>query len=160
MHGSGTETSANEPPLKFQATGAVGSTNTVSSQQWQIVDLSSRAEAIAAGTVRVDASAWFNRVAGEELTDRRFDLRVLAFDGNPADLPARYAGASWIAQQTTTVISTANLWQQAQANLVLPPATRYVLVEIYAYEDVFNDAESAEFTGHYADDISLVLAQP
>jgi hypothetical protein len=146
--------------LKFQATGAVGSTNTLSSQQWQIVDLSGRAEAIGAGTVRVDASAWFNRIAGDELTDRRFDLRLLAFDGSPADLPARYAAASWIAQQTTTVISAANLWQQAQASLELPPATRYVLVEIYAYEDMFNDAEIAEFAGHYADDISLVLAQP
>ena len=79
---------------------------------------------------------------------------------DPADLLARYAAASWIAQQTTTVISTANLWQQAQASLVLPPSTRYVLIEIYAYEDVFNDAESAEFTGHCADEVSLAVVQP
>jgi hypothetical protein len=35
-----------------------------------------------------------------------------------------------------------------------------VLVEIYAFEDVQNDAAGVEFDGHYADDISLVLVQP
>ena len=145
--------------LKFQATGPVGSTNTVFSEQWQIVDVSLVAEDIATGRVRADVAAWFNRVAGGELTDRRFDLRLLAFDGNPADLPARYAAGTWLAQQTGTVLTTGNQWQQATAGFVMPATTRYVLVEVTAYEDIFNDIEGPEFAGHYTDDISLVLTR-
>ena len=51
-------------------------------------------------------------------------------------------------------------WQQVQASLALPPNTTYVLVEIYAFEDQVNDADGAEFAGHYADELSLVLVRP
>lgn len=146
--------------LKFVATGAIGSTNTVASQLWQTVDLRDQTALIAAGGVRADASAWFNRIVVGTTTDRRFDLRLLAFDGNPAEVEARYVAGTWIAQQTATVDSEPFRWQQAQASLVLPPNTAYVLVEIYAFEDVQNDAEGTEFAGHYADEVSLVLVQP
>jgi len=145
--------------LKFQATGATASANTLTSKQWQLVDLSRFAEAIAAGGVRADASGWFNRVDGGASTDRRFDLRVIAFDGSAADLPARYAANSWLAEDTAPLISAANRWQQVSASLVLPPGTTYVLIELCASEDVFNDGASPEFTGHYADDLALVLVQ-
>jgi hypothetical protein len=146
--------------LKFIATGAIGSTNTLASQLWQTVDLRDQTALIAAGGVRADASAWFNRVQLDAATDRRFDLRLLAFDGNPADVGARYVAGTWLAQQTATVDAEPFRWQQVQASLVLPPNTTYVLVEIYAFEDVQNDAAGVEFDGHYADDISLVLVQP
>jgi hypothetical protein len=45
------------------------------------------------------------------------------------------------------------------AQTALPPGTTYLLVEIYAFEDVRNDAVLPEFDGHYADDISLVLVR-
>lgn len=147
--------------LKFVATGNVASTNTVASQMWQLVDLREFATAIAAGDVRADASAWFTRVAGGEATDRRFDLRLLAFDGDPGSVAARYAGAAWIAEQVTSVMPAPGTWQQASVGLTLPPGTTSVLVEVYAYEDVVNDdGEASEFAGHYADDVSLVLTQP
>ena len=115
---------------------------------------------IAAGGVRAEAGAWFNRIVAGTTTDRRFDLRVLAFDGEPAEVAARYVAGTWLAQQTATVDADPFRWQQVQASLVLPPTTTYVLVEIYAFEDVQNDAEGTEFAGHYADDISLVLVRP
>lgn len=146
--------------LKFIATGAVGSTNTVASQLWQAVDLRAYASAIGGGSARVDGTAWFNRIVAGTATDRRFDLRLLAFDGNPADAGARYAAGTWLAQQTATLDSEPFRWQQVQASLVLPPNTGYVLVEIYAFEDVQNDADGTEFAGHYADDVSLVLVRP
>jgi hypothetical protein len=146
--------------LKFLATGEQASTRLLTSQLWQVVDLQPWRSQIAAGTVSVDASAWFNRVAGSATTDRRFDLRILAFDGSPADLPARYVSNSALAVAASTVDSVGLRWQPARLQLPLPAATRYVLVEIYAYEDVVNDGQSPEFDGHYADDVWLTLNLP
>lgn len=143
--------------LKFIATGNASSTNTVASQQWQIVDMSAFDSLIAAGRARADASVWFNRVVGTASTDRRFDLRLLAFDGLTSELPNRFAAGSWLAQQTTSLTTGGAQWQQALASMVLPPGTRYVLFEIYAYEDVSNEGTTAEFDGHYADDAALVM---
>lgn len=145
--------------LRFDATGNVGSTNTFASQQWQIVNVSAQAADIAAGRVRADASAWFNRVAGDPDTDRRFDIRLLAFSGSGAALPAAYSAGSQLAVQAGTILSNDNAWQQATAVMTLPAGTTLLLVEIYAYEDVANEGTSPELAGHYADDISLVLTR-
>ena len=144
--------------LSFTYTGTnPNASNLQSSQQWQLVDVRSLATDIAAGRVRADGSVWFNRALGNEATDRRFDLRLIAFDGEASTVPARYSTSAWLAVQATSVFTVANQWQQAQAGLVLPPDTSFVLVEIYAYEDVANDVTGFEFSGHYADDASLVL---
>lgn len=144
--------------LKFLATGNAGSAALVSSQQWQIVDLSALTAQLRSGRMQADAGVWFHRVAGDAGPDRRFDLRLLAFAGSPAELPARYAAGDWLAERTTTVITGGETWQQALATLRLPPTTGYLLFEIYAFEDVANDATD-EFAGHYADDASLVLME-
>lgn len=146
--------------LKFVSTAQQASATLVSSQMWQIVDLQAWSTAIDAGGVSVDASAWFNRVTGGPNTDRRFDLRVLAFDTTDAGVPTRYQANSAMAVQAASVNTTGAAWQQASLSLVLPPQTRVVLVEIYAYEDVLNDAVAPEFDGHYADDVMLQLRLP
>ena len=143
--------------LKFQATDAQPGPDTLTGQQWQVVDLGQFAAAIAAGGVRAEALAWFNRVAGDERTDRRFDLRVMAFDGSPGDLPERYLASNWLAEDTAPLVSAGDRWQKVGASLPLPPGTTYMLVEISVSEDVSNDADAPEFAGHYADDISLML---
>ncbi len=146
--------------LKFVSTGQQAAAALVSSQMWQIVDLRNWSAAIDAGGVRVDAGAWFNRVTGGPNTDRRFDLRVLAFDTTDASVPMRYQANGALAVQAATVSTAGAAWQQASLSLVLPPLTRVVLVEIYAYEDVLNDAQAPEFDGHYADDVVLTLTVP
>lgn len=148
--------------LHFQATGGVGSTNTVASQQWQIVDVSALRADIDAGRVRADAGAWFNRVVGGASTDRRFDLRLHAYSGLPTQLPASYVNPAGVrlAERVASLDSIGAVWQQASLSLALPPGTTYLLVEINAFEDVRNDDGAvAEFDGHYADDISLVLVR-
>lgn len=146
--------------LKFVATGPTASATLVSSQLWQVVDLSAWSAEIARGDVQADASAWFHRVLGGAGTDRRFDLRVLAFDGPLSEVPTRYAANAALAVQAAVVDTTGAAWQQAALTLRLPPGTRHVLVEIYAFEDVRNDAVLPEFDGHYADDVALVLRRP
>ena len=143
--------------LKFLATGALPGSATLTSSLWQVVDLVTFSKAIAQGGVQASAGAWFNRIDAGELTDRRFDLRLLAFDGSPGDLLARYGSSTWLAEQTAALISAPNQWQRVGVSMLLPAQTSYVLVEIYASEDVFNDTEAPEFAGHYADDMSLVL---
>lgn len=144
--------------LRFLSTGNTGAASALqSSQQWQLVDVRELAADIGAGRVRADAGAWFNRVPGTETTDRRFDLRVIAFDGDASTVPARYGSSAWLAIQAASVTTAGNQWQEAQTSLVLPPGTTWLLVEVYAFEDVLNDATGAEFSGHYADDASLVL---
>jgi hypothetical protein len=149
-----------ESMLKFQATAAGSSVHALTSRQWQVVELDEHTAAIAGGGVRVKSSAWFNRVAGDEFTDRRFDLRVMAFDGSPAELPARYDASAWLAEATGPLLSRADQWQRVGVELALPAGTTYLLVEICASEDMFDDGEGAEFDGHYADDLSLVLLAP
>lgn len=145
--------------LKFIATADVPSTNNLTSQRWQIIDVSAYRADIDATRVRADASAWFNRVIGNGFTDRRFDLRLHAFSGSPSQLPVSYVNPAGVrlAELTVSVDTTGNNWQQAVLQLALPAGTTYLLVEIYAYEDVRNDAVLPEFDGHYADDISLML---
>ncbi len=143
--------------LKFGDTGTGPSPTLVSCQQWQVVDLGPYAAEIAAGHVRATASIWCNRVAGDETTDRRFDLRVIAFGGSPATIAADYAASAWLDLGATTLSSAGAQWQSLDVGLTLPPTTTYVLVEVYAYEDVVNDATSPEFAGHYADDAVLMV---
>lgn len=145
---------------RFVATGAISSTNTVAGQMWQLVDLRAWADRIDAGGVRADGRAWFNRVVGHAATDRRFDLRLLAFDGAATEVPARYAANTALAQRTVTLDSLALQWQRVDAQLALPVGTRWLLFEIYAFEDVRNDNDPPEFDGHFADDTELVLVRP
>lgn len=143
--------------LKFQAVGpSGGSAANLACQQWQLVDLSAFAAPIDAGKVRLDASIYFNRISGDGGTDQRFDMRILAFSGAPASFPASYPPPAGQIRGTQ-LASTGTTWQKVDVTFdVLPVATRYVAVEIYAYEDVVDDV-SNEFHGHYADDASLVL---
>jgi hypothetical protein len=57
------------------------------------------------------------------------------------------------------VIAPARQWVRAQRTFTVPPGTRYLVVEIYAFENRVNDATLPEFPGHYADDVSLVLTR-
>jgi hypothetical protein len=75
-------------------------------------------------------------------------------------LARRYPANDFLAQVTTTLTSEANTWQRVDTSMTLPAGTRFVLVEIYAFEDVANDSVLPEFVGHYADDISLMLDLP
>jgi hypothetical protein len=147
--------------LQFVATGVSGPGATaVASEQWQIIDLTSRAGLIDSGRVRADASAWFSREVGDSATDTRFDVRLLAFAGTPSDFPASYAnpaGVKLLDLPASVLVTTPNAWQQASTGAVLPSGTRYLVVSVYAFENVEDDAVAPEFDGHYVDDTSLIL---
>jgi len=50
-------------------------------------------------------------------------------------------------------------WRHAAATMDLPPGTRFIAINVYASENVTNDATFPELHGHYADDASFVLSR-
>lgn len=71
--------------------------------------------------------------------------------------PDSLHGTAWLTRVAGTMLTTGNRWQQVSVADTLPAGIRYLAVEIYAYEDVQDDAADPEFDGHDADDASLVL---
>ncbi len=146
--------------LRFLATGSTGgAVGLFSSQQWQLVDLSAYATEIDAGQVEAHASVWFNRnmFNGPAEEDNRFDLRVLPFPGTPAGFPGAYATATNIAAASILTDADSDTWEEATVTTLLPVGTRYVAVEIYAFENVSDDA-TQEFKASFADDASFSIS--
>ena len=141
--------------LRFIYAGPVPG-SLVSSQVWQLVDVSTLAAAIDSGKIQGTARGDFNRVAGDPNTDTRFDLMVHPFPGTPAGFPTDYPSPMAIGDSLKTI---ANQWQPITVTGILPFGTRYLAVEIYAYEDIQNDLTDPEFDGHYADKPSLILTR-
>lgn len=146
--------------LTFLATAtATASLNTASSELFQIIDLRALATDIDAGKVAVDGRASFNRAPRSASSDRLFSLNLLAYSGTPAAFPASWNPQTALVDQRFDLTSDANpaTWETVTGSITLPPNTRYVVVLLFANEDVVNDATSPEFDGHYADGASLIL---
>ena len=121
------------------------------SDVYQLLDFSSYSTFIASGEAVVSASAWFNRVAGDDQTDSLFQVRLQAYSGDPTGSPVSLAlndGEIF----TDALVST---WELASVNLALPVGTQYVELRISARENVNNDGTDPEFDGHYADNVSI-----
>lgn len=149
--------------LKFVSTGnsELAGYNTGASQQWQLIDLRPLATEVREGRVVVEASARLNRVAGDELTDVRLGLCAYAFRGDPLN-----AKDAWERRGTErrggaeTEIPTdgdPETWEQVHIRLRVPRGSDYLLLEVRAVENVYNDATFPEFDGHYADDVQFTL---
>lgn len=148
--------------LKFVATNPPTEgpdLGTAASQRCQVVDMRSMSEDILAGRVSVHASAYFNRVEGDEATDVLMAIEIHALRGNPdeaAQLRAQLH-AFRLGRSGTEILTDGDplSWQRCEAMLLLPQGTDYVMVEVRAVENVFNDPLFKEFDGHYADDVGL-----
>ncbi|MFN0180004.1 MAG: hypothetical protein ACKVZ0_14485 [Gemmatimonadales bacterium] len=146
--------------LSFLATAtATASLNTASSELFQIIDLTPLATDIDAGKVAVDGRAFFNRAPRSASSDRLFSLNLLAFAGTPASFPESWNPRTALIDRRFDLTSDADpaTWETVTGSITLPPTTRYVVVLLFAGEDVVNDAVSPEFDGHYADGASLIL---
>ncbi len=132
-----------------------------SSQQWQLIDLRSLAEDVAAERVTAEASAWFNRVAGDAEADTRFAVGLFAFRGDPAGARAAWdrKDASRLSAARTEILTDGapSTWEPAEVRLPVPRDADYLVVEIHASENVKNDLVAPEFDGHYADAVRLTL---
>jgi hypothetical protein len=129
----------------------------LSSDIWQLVDMSPYAAVIAAGQATVTWSAFFNRILGDAQTEAQFAVSVRAFAGLPAAFVS--ISESPLADSTSTLFTDGNpvTWQQISASLLLPTATTYVGVQVASRETLNDSPFAFEFAGHYADQTTLTL---
>ena len=128
-----------------------------SSQLKQIIDLRAFETDIDAGGASLSASARFNRVQGDAQTDTLFSIQFAAYQAGDTPFPSP-TGPD--ASGTVLTDGDVNTWQLASADLVLPVGTDFVLLQVFAAENIKNDTSGTEFDGHYADDVVLTLNLP
>lgn len=137
----------------------------------QLVDMSPYAASVAAGGVKLNLSAYFNRVNVSKATDTQFNVAILAFEGSPDAAPTLINGFAQLAQSQASILTDSYLksWQKASTGLILPTNTDFVSVEVHAQENKQNNDDvlapldpsvflGNEFDGHYADLISLTIS--
>ncbi len=138
--------------LRFDATGNEADPYLASSQVWQLIDISTYVDLISMGRAEALVSAWFNRVPGDNETDTSQGISLYAFSEGMWDYD-HYVGNGF-GISTDSDVST---WEQAEGTWLLPTNTKYLAVELSAYENVKNDGEFPEFDGHYADDVFVAI---
>jgi hypothetical protein len=146
--------------LSFLATLTGGpSPSATSCDAWQAIDVSAFSSLITSGQAKFNASAYFNRVPGDALSDTLFSVEVRAYSGDVSNFPA--AINSPLERAIADMVSDAdvNTWELAQSSLVLPANTSYVAIFVRATENVFNEPDrSTEFDGHYSDLVSASIS--
>jgi hypothetical protein len=128
------------------------------SELWQIIDLNPYRSFIDSGNARASASAYFNRIAGDDQTDTNFGLNLSAYAGEPNTFPSQYKNSE-LATVSNGLISDGNLasWERVETELVLPAEADFIVIRITASENIVNDFNAIEFDGHYADSVSLEI---
>ncbi len=149
--------------LRFDGTDHSGSEGSASDcQVYQIIDISAYSSLVATGKAIVNSSAYFNRIDYDSQTDTRFVIQILAMDGLQSTFPARWesqeydATLDWTNKEifTDTYVGT---WQQCEAQLTLPSSTTFIVIGLYAIENIYNDSSFPEFDGHFADAVTVEI---
>jgi len=153
--------------LKFGLSGwdTYNLPNATASEVVHLIDVSPYGDYIAAGEAVATFSAYFNRVAGDAETDTSFWVRLRAYSGSTSQHTNKREAGAWLALAEGGNILTdgdVGTWEWVATDpMVLPAGTDYVSVTILASENIFNDGSTAEFDGHYADDVLLtVIPEP
>jgi hypothetical protein len=125
----------------------------------QIVDVSAYAGLIDSGEAVARASVRFNRVAGDSQTDTMFGLKIYAHAGSASSYPTSRANGAWLTYGLVSVYTDgdAESWEECTAELPLPVDTDYIVIEVHAAENVYNDTSGTEFDGHFADAVWLEI---
>jgi hypothetical protein len=128
-------------------------------QVCQVVDLSKVKEAVRAGRVRAFASVFYNRVAGNAQTDTSFSVSLIAYAGSPRQHFSLSQRRASVGRVHTGLDSDANpaTWEKLAAGLRLPKNTDFLVIQIQAAENIFNNLKGVEFDGHYADSAFVTL---
>lgn len=138
--------------LRFERTGNLPDPYLTTSQVWQSIDIGPYEDLILAGRAEATVSAWFNRVLGDDQTDTSQGITLYAFSAALWDF-SHVIGQGF----GVSTDGNATTWEQASGTWLLPTNTKYLAVEVSAYENIFNDGEDPEFDGHYADDVFLEI---
>jgi hypothetical protein len=146
--------------LQFEGADTVGHDSGDASQLFQIIDISSYKPLISVGSATCSASAYFNRITGDQQTDTKFWIALLAYSGSIDTFPSQYMNANELVSIYSTELysdGNVNTWEQCQAELTLPTNTDFIVFEMAAVENIYNDLGSDEFDGHFADMVSVEI---
>ncbi|MCL4198022.1 MAG: hypothetical protein KJZ69_11085 [Phycisphaerales bacterium] len=145
--------------LRFQNTHRNGASSAVGGELWQVIDVSSFQQAIRSGIGSVSASAFFNRVSSDlGPVDTMFSLGMYAYSGDASTFPTQWGSGELASRQSTIFTDgSAETWEQALVEMLLPTATDFVVIRISATENIFNDLSGSEFHGHYADGVEFQI---
>lgn len=146
--------------LRFDSAGRGGASLLSSSDLYRTIDVSHFGRWITNGTLRVTASAWVNRVAGDRQTDTRFGIVLRAFAGRPSQFP-RVVSRGFLDMERSFIQSDADTgtWERVAVELMVPRGTDYISVWVAPQENVYNDTTGIEFDGHFVDDIMVRFTQ-
>lgn len=145
--------------LKFLRTGQVPTVTYESCQVQQLVDLGPFAGLVESGLALVIASCKVNRIVGDEETDTKFGLRILSYAGLPGSFPEQYQNTE-LAEEYRYIFtdSAPDTWETITLEMLLPPGSDFILIEVYATENICNDGSDPEFDGHYADGVIVDIS--
>ena len=147
--------------LQFEASNWHGYGATGGSQLCQVLDLGAYTPLIQSGNAVAVGSAFFNRVAGDAETDSEFAIRLYAYDGTPDQHLQLKEALGHLLRVDTLLFSDGDstTWEEAVVEMPLPVDTDFLVVELAANENVYNDHSPPEFDGHYAD-VAVVTIAP
>jgi len=145
--------------LRFEQTLPGRAGHTLGSQVYQIVDLSSFSDDISRGNFQLRASFLANRITGNRLTDTQFRVGLYAYGGDYATLeePTPTLSTGFASIFSDGDITT---WEPVEVFFNVPIGTTFVMMEVAAVEDIYDDTSGNEFQGHYADDAKLEVVKP
>jgi hypothetical protein len=123
---------------------------------YQAIDLTPLTAEIAQGRVSIIFTARFNRVPGDRQTDTEFSLSAWTHDGPLATFNPNRPSPPPLRTSLQSDGDPAT-WQPVTLRVVPPANAKFVIVQLFAGENVFNDVRGVEFDGHYADDVQLEL---
>jgi hypothetical protein len=150
--------------LQFKGTSHNDSGSGNSCELFQIIDITTYLPLVSSGNAVATASAYFNRVTGDDETDTAFNFILMAYDGSPSTFPSRWNSSTY--DSALTYSSAGGLlsdglvgtWERLDAPILnLPTNTTFLVIDLHSYEDVFNDYSYPEFDGHFADNVSVQI---
>lgn len=136
--------------LRFDATDGASASAQASATVSQEVDVTDYAQLIATGTATFNASAYFNRIAGDAGTDTQFSIILLALDAGGAVVGSTFSPGFTDADTGT--------WELHQTSVLLTLDTKSVEVLLSGVEDIENDLVAPELDGHYADSAEVWIS--
>lgn len=148
--------------FQFEGTSHNGHGTSVESLIFQLIDISAYNELISNGNAKANATAYFNRVAGDSQTDTSFSFHLWAYDGSASTFATRWeagGNSSSLRHSAGGCFADGDIstWESSYIELVLPTNTTFIVVGIDAGENIFNDTTNPEFDGHFVDNISVEI---
>ena len=148
--------------LRFGATNFHSAGSTSGAQVVQVIELAKFKQAVGSGKARAVATVFFNRVAGDAQTDTLLLMDLMAYPGSPVRHFQMSKEYRWLARRGAAIHTDADpsTWEKLTVRLPVPKASGFLVIQIAAAEDIFNDLRAPEFDGHYADSAFVTVVRP